>query len=117
VVKKEMTLYLLNSPIFSFPRSDTEALFRVKRISLEEAKKVLEGRMFESAIGHDATAKALEILFKAWVPVNRVQVFFNVGDEALVFTLNKRLPEGEILSTVQEIEQVGYTLYYVKRLE
>jgi hypothetical protein len=36
----------------------------------------------------------------------------NVGDEAIILTLNKRLEEGQVIGSIEELEKVGYSLYY-----
>lgn len=49
------------------------------------------------------------------VKPSRVQVAFDVGDCAIAFVLKRRLAEGQILKTVEEVQQIGYDLFYVSR--
>jgi len=73
----------------------------------------VQKRGFISAIGHQATADALSLLLGVQVPVNRIQVSLNPGDDAIVLSLNKRLQEGQVIKSVDELNLIGYTLYYV----
>lgn len=45
--------------------------------------------------------------------MNRVEVKLDLNDRLLVFQLRKRLSEGEVLKTRDEIERIGYDLYVV----
>ncbi|AON96486.1 hypothetical protein [Acidianus two-tailed phage variant 1] len=112
-----VVLYLLNTLIVPF--RDERAKFEIERVSAEEAKKIIQmhNSQFVSAIGHSASANALSLLLGVAVPVNRTEVFFNVGDEAIAMALKKRLAEGQVLRTVQELEAVGFDLYYIKRIQ
>lgn len=67
-----------------------------------------------SAVGHKATAEILTELLDISVPENRIQYSQEVGDTALVFKLNSRIPEGVILSKPQ-IEEIGYTFGLLTR--
>lgn len=108
-------LYIMNSLITPF--RDQEAVFRIKRISLSDARNIIfQNKQFVSAIGHEATAQLMSILLQTNIPVNRVQIYFNSGDEAIVVVLKSRLPEGVILRTVEEIERIGYELFHVQRI-
>jgi Domain of unknown function (DUF1874) len=60
-----------------------------------------------SAIGHESTAAILTELLEIPVAVNRIQFAQEVGQDALVFKLKGRAPEGVILSKA-EIEKIGY---------
>ncbi len=78
-------------------------------IDLGEAKKMLtEG--FKSFVGHKATNEIIEKLFDIVLPYNREMYKQHVGEKAIVFKLNKRLAEGEVLKTKDAIEATGYTL-------
>lgn len=67
-----------------------------------------------SIIGHDATAKVMTALLGVDVPVNRQMFSQQVGQQALVFKLNGRLPEGKVL-TVDEIEAIGFEFKILER--
>lgn len=80
--------------------------FSYAPLTLEEAiEKVEDG--FVSAIGHESTAVIISTLLNIECKMNRIQYSQEAGDEALVFKLKGRPPEGTILS-LQEIEEIGY---------
>jgi hypothetical protein len=91
-----------------------ETCLYVRKIDVGYARKLIEreGKIV-SAIGHQATAEVLSTLLGAKIEVNRVEVKLGLSDRLLVFQLRKRLSEGEVLKTREEIEAVGYDLYAV----
>lgn len=110
-----MVLYLLNALVVPFKGEEAE--FRIRRISVEEARNIVnKTKQIVSAVGHESTAKALSILLGIPVEVNRVSIFFDVNDEAIVFTLKTRLPEGKVIQDVAELEKIGYELFHVVRV-
>jgi hypothetical protein len=84
-----------------------QGLYSYGPITVQEAREKISSG-FESAIGHKATAEVLSTLLETEVPANRIQYKQEIGRQAIVFSLNKRIEEGRILS-VQEIEEIGYT--------
>jgi hypothetical protein len=68
-----------------------------------------------SAIGHDSTAGILTELLEIPVAVNRSPFAQEVGQDALVFKLKSRAPEGVIL-TEAEIEKIGYEFGLLTRI-
>lgn len=83
--------------------------FSYTPLEINEAKKLLsEG--FESFVGHDATNKMIELLLDVEVPYSREMYKQDTGAKAIVFKLNKRLDEGELLNTKEAIEEIGYTM-------
>lgn len=112
-------LYLMNSLITPF--KGQKATFQIEEITVERAKDILVDAQLAhykviSAIGHSVTAQALSILLNTQIQVNRVEVFFDVNDQAIVFVLQRRLAEGQVLKSLDEINAVGYKLYHVTRL-
>jgi len=110
-------LYLMNSPIMVF--EGESAVFRAEKISPEEARRIFNSFNPEniiSAIGHEATAKALSVILGAEVKVNRVMVSFDFGDMAIVFRLKQRLPEGRVIKSIEELSEIGYELMLVTRV-
>jgi hypothetical protein len=100
-------LVLLNTSILTVFGS-----FTYEPVSLAEARKLVrefqeEGKLIQSAIGHEATADVIARDLQCEVPVNREQFKQSTEDVALIFKLKKRPPEGKIL-TRQEIEAIGY---------
>ncbi len=89
-----------------------EALVYMKKISIQTARELIRGKQVQSYIGHPATAQALSLLLQIDVQTNRSMLKLSSGD-ILVFTLNSRLAEGQVISTVSELEKVGYTLWFV----
>jgi len=70
---------------------------KVRPVSLEEAKSILQGG-FQSAVGHPSTAAVMSALLGVEVPPNRVAITVGPGDRILVFQLSVRLAEGQVLS-------------------
>ena len=105
------TLYLLNSPILT-----AEGVYELRSISVEAARQ-LAAEGFVSAIGHEATAQALTALLGVVVPASRQAITMAPGDEAVVFRLRGRLPEGAVITSVAELEALGYDLLLLRRLE
>jgi Domain of unknown function (DUF1874). len=103
-------VYLLNTLIvpidFNIYRY---AYIKLERISLEKAKQILQNNEFISAIGHEATAKLLSQLLGINIPVNRISVFFELGDIGIHFFLKQRLPEGKVL-TEEELKELDFWL-------
>ncbi len=119
VVKRKMSyvkpgVYLLNAfSLNMLPMNECgESAVFVRSIVPVQAKELVQRKGFTSAIGHKATADILSMLLGVDVPVSRTQVKMNVGDEAIILTLNKRLEEGQVIRTIEELEKVGYSLYY-----
>jgi hypothetical protein len=68
-----------------------------------------------SAVGHESTAAILSSLLEVPVAMNRIQFVQQVGQDAIVFKLKGRAPEGKIL-TVEEIEEIGYEFGLLSRV-
>ena len=66
------------------------------REELERARE--KGLEIVSAIGHPATASIASKLLGIEIPANRIEIALEDGDEALVFQLMVRLPEGTVLN-------------------
>jgi len=86
---------------------DTVVKFK-KILSTEEVKEILETNNFISVVGHESTAKVLQILLGINIPVNRVGIQLEKGDKVVIFQLNQRLQEGVILDE-EEIKKLNYT--------
>lgn len=98
-----MKLALLNTSILT-----ADGTFDLRTITLEEAKDLVnEATGLDSAIGHESTAQIMTELLGISVPVNRQMFVQQPGQQALVFKLNGRPPEGTILSR-EDIERIGY---------
>ena len=93
-----------------------EGEYSCRTISLDEVKKLI-GSTPEiiSAVGHQATAEIITDILEKKVSFNRINFHQQVGQQALVFKLNTRPPEGIILSRT-EIEKFGYQFQLLSRI-
>lgn len=90
--------------------------YSCRTISLEEVKKLIQSASkIISAVGHQATAEIITDLLEIEVALNRINFHQEAGQQALVFKLNSRPPEGIILSR-DEIEEFGYQFQLLSRL-
>jgi len=105
-----MTIAILNTPILT-----DEGNYKLSSITLEQAQKLVNENDFDSYIGHQATSEILSILLGTEVPMNRQQFKQEIGQKAIIFKLNSRLQEGQVLTTIPEIESIGYTFQLLER--
>lgn len=91
----------------------SEGDFSYKKTTLEEVKSLLENA-YISAVGHQGTAQLLSTLIGKSIPSNRIQFKQEEGQTCIVFSLKKRIEEGRILS-IEEIEEVGYDFFLLKK--
>ena len=89
--------------------------YRYEPLALKEARRLVAGG-FVSAIGHESTARMLSELLGVAVMVRRDDYQQQVGEQAIVFKLKRRPPEGAIL-TAEEIQAVGYEFGLLTRTE
>ena len=103
-----MARYLLSALITPFPADEREAVFKLTRLSLDEAREWVS-KGFTSAIGHESTAQLLSSLLGVPVAPNRVQVFLAPGDEALCVQFLVRFAEGHVagLDELWQLYQQG----------
>ncbi|MGB5823611.1 MAG: YddF family protein, partial [Proteocatella sp.] len=94
----------------------SNGLYRISDIDVNTAKSYIAKHGFESAIGHGATAEIMSDLLELDIPMNRIQFCQEIGQIVIVFKLNERPPEGEVLNR-EELEQTGYCLKIMERLE
>lgn len=102
--------------IFNGTIATTNGLYRVSDITIDEAKKLMSKNGFISAIGHNSTAEAISDSFNMNIPMSRIDFKQQIGQKAIVFKLNRRPPEGSILSRA-EIDEIGYSFKLMERLE
>ena len=103
-------LYILNSPVLTtYGRYDFNG-----PITVAEAKNLLQGEEFISAIGHTSTAELLSMLLDISVPINRVRIEMQPGDKALVFRLLERVEEGKVFSR-EEVKKLPFELGILER--
>lgn len=93
-----MTTYLLNSAVLT-----AYGEYSYSPLSVEAAKRVLQ-QGYTSAIGHAGSAEFCSQLLEMSVPLNRITIEMQVGDQAVVIRIKGRLPEGGSLSVEQTRE-------------
>jgi len=103
-------LYILNSATIPL-KEGGKYLIKARQISVEEASEMLKKEQFTSAVGHEATAQALSNIFGVTIPYNRTQITLQPGDKLISIILKKRLPEGAVLKTVEELNAIGYMIW------
>jgi len=103
-------LYVLNSATLPL-KEGGKYLIKARQLSIQEASEMLKKEPFTSAVGHEATAQMLSNVLGVTIPFNRVQITLQPGDKLLSIILKKRLAEGQVLKTVEELEQIGYTIW------
>lgn len=106
-----MKLAILNTSILT-----TTGTFELKDITLEEAKELVKSNEVLSAVGHQSTADILTTLLETEIPMNRIQFTQEPQQQALVFKLNGRPAEGQIL-TAEEIHKIGFKFQLLTRIK
>ncbi len=102
--------------LFNGTVATTNGLYRIEDIDIDSAKRYILQNGFVSAIGHEATAEIMSEVLGFNIKMNRIQFHQEVGQIAIVFKLNERPPEGEVLNR-EEIERIGYSFKLMKRYE
>ena len=103
-------LYIMNSPILTAP-----GRYAYELIDIERARRLLK-EPFESAIGHEATARFLSRLVGVKIPTQRISIAMRPGDCAIIFRVKQRLEEGEVL-TEEELRNTPYEIGLLRREE
>jgi Domain of unknown function (DUF1874) len=98
-----MKLAILNTSILT-----NDGNYSMKAITTGEAITLVSGSEIDSAIGHESTAQILSVILGVEIPMNRQMFAQEVGQQALVFKLNGRPPEGKILS-LDELKEIGFS--------
>lgn len=108
-----MKLALLNTTI-----ATTDGVYEIKTISLDEAKVLVSSNELDidSAVGHESTARVMSTLLDTDINMHRQQFEQQAGQDALVFKLKGRAPEGKIL-TIKEINDMGYEFKLMTRVK
>lgn len=108
-------LYLVNAfsiNMLKVPFRGSQLLL-VRELGVVEARKQLETFGFESAIGHESTAKVLSRELGIPIKVNRISVSLDRGDSAIVAQISgPRLPEGAVLDE-RDLKDLSIRYYKV----
>jgi len=84
-------------------------VIKFRKISLEEAKKIVKDSYVYSIVGHEATAKVLTQLLGVPIMTNRINYSIQPDDILIIFTIPFRLEEGKVLSE-EEVERIKSNL-------
>ena len=104
-------LYVLNTAVLPL-KEGQEYVIKAKQLGVKEASELLKNQQFTSAVGHEATAQMLSNVLGVEIKFSRIQIQLTSGDKVISMLLKKRLPEGQVLKTVEELEQIGYTIWF-----
>lgn len=105
---------LLNTTIID--SNDEVAEFRKTKLSLKEARNLIEDAETYSVVGHEATAKVMAGLLEIPVKVNRERFLFDSDDDTLLaLKLDGRIPEGQVL-TEEVMNTIGYSFFKIERV-
>ena len=113
-----MKVYLANAFSLNMLPQEFEKLEKtyitVEKITVEDVKRYIVYKNFESAIGHESTAKLLSKILNTKIKPNRVAIKLNPFDILIVFQLRERFPEGKILNEreVEELFKEGKAVFY-----
>jgi hypothetical protein len=108
--------YLTNAFSLQMLR-DNDVTLRVRKISIEEAKRILQ-EGFINAIGHDATAVILSKVLGMQISMNRISITLSPGDRVVAFQIMVgRLPPASELSESQLKEIIDSGKYEFRLVE
>ena len=94
-------------------RDVRQAVLEVQLADPADVREIFQRRLaptaWESAVGHEGTARVLSEILGVEIPAQRKFVKLQPGDAVLVFQLYERLPEGKVLSEseIREIVERG----------
>lgn len=109
-----MKLGLLNTSIIT-----TTGTYKMVDLTLAQAKDLVQANKDNllSAIGHNATADVLTKLLGVDVPANRIVFSQDIGQQAIVLKMRGRLPDDVKDLTVDDMQQIGFDLFLLTRLD
>ena len=102
---------LLNAPVLT-----NCGQYEFQSIDQVTAHQLIRRQGFISAIGHAGAAQLLSRVFDIDCPMRRIEHRQLPGELAIVLRLGLRLPEGFIVDSADELEQIGYSFALLRRL-
>jgi hypothetical protein len=112
-----MAVYVMNTIVLPIDfEKHNSVVVKIRKVDIEEVRRLLSDNEFISAIGHGATAALMSELLGINIPHNRITVKLRPGDIAVHFVLRERLPEGKVLS-YEELRQLPFDLVVSEVLE
>jgi len=102
---KSMKLAILNAPVLTACGNYT-----CYPVPVESARILVNSMELDSHIGHESTAKLLSKILECPIGFSREELRQQVGQNALIFKLKHRAPEGKILDERQLME-IGYEFW------
>ncbi len=106
-----MALYIINTPVLT-----NFGEYRFEKIDIKDARNLLLNNKFISAVGHQGSSVFLTRLLGIEIKTNRIEIFMEPGDLAVILKLKKRLPEGVVLSE-EEIQKFEFDLGLLTRIK
>jgi hypothetical protein len=106
-----MTLYIINASTLTKYGLGKFSDF----LTIGDAQLILETG-FVSAIGHEASAIVLSQILNIAIPVNRIHIKMQSGDDALILRLPQRLLEGKVLDETV-LKKLDFELGLLKHLK
>jgi hypothetical protein len=103
----ERRFYVLNSAVIT-----GFGTFKYEPMTVIEARSWLADNDWHSTIGYPETCRFFNRMFGTSIVANREQVKLEIGDEALVFRLRKRLDDieskGQVgIETIKKYLEIG----------
>ena len=104
-------IYILNAAVMT-----NYGVFKYTPTTLERVQDVLLSLDYVNAIGHESTAKLFSQITGYAIAPDRLQVKMRRGDCAIVFWANRRLPEGYVVQTIEELQEIGFTFGWLEMI-
>jgi Domain of unknown function (DUF1874) len=106
---KSMKLAILNAPVLTACGNYT-----CYPIPTESARILVNSMEIESHVGHETTAKLISKILECPISFCRDELKHQVGQNALIFKLKHRAPEGKILDE-RQLSEIGYEFWILYR--
>lgn len=103
-------MYLMNTTMMP----NNEGSYVAKPIDAATAVTLMSDCEWVSAVGHGSTAQAMSLLLGQEVVENRQTITLEDGDSMLCLKLRTRLAEGKIISSLEEINEIGFDLVLIE---